>query len=116
MLSRALAPEEIRPGYYVAVLYVIGEYFSCAALEDAGWRNVEPVRVRMLPWYAEHPMKVIEVCLPFVLVKEADGDYRTLDVRKHRLARVTRRFGRKASERVRAREKRNKKDDDDDDD
>jgi len=116
MLARALAPEDIRPGYYVAVLYVIGEYVPWLALDEAGWRRAEPVRVQLLPRFGDHPMKVIDVCLPYVLVKEADGDYRTLDVRRHRLARVTRRFARTAFERVRAQQKRKKKDDDDDDD
>jgi hypothetical protein len=116
MLARALAPEDIRPGYYVAVLYVIGEYVPWLALDEAGWRRVEPVRVRLLPWFGKHPMKVIDVCLPYVLVREANGDCRTLDVRRYRLARVTRRFARTASEHVRAQKKRKKKDDDGDDD
>ena len=118
MLARPLAPEDIRPGYHVAVLYVIGEHLSCAALNEPSWRRVEPVRVQWLPplWIGRHPMKVIEVCLPYVLVKEADGDYQTLDVRRYRLARVTRKFGKAAFERVRAQTKSRKKDQDDDDD
>jgi hypothetical protein len=50
------------------------------------------------------------------LVKESDGDIRTLDVRRHLLARVTTRFGKTSAERIRARQKSRKKDDDDDDD
>jgi hypothetical protein len=115
MLARALAPEDLRPGYYVAVLYIVAEYVSCAALDEAGWRRVEPVRVQWVPWFTGHPMKVIDVCLPYVLVKDADGDYHTLDVRRQRLARVTRRFAQAAFQRVRARKKQRKKDDDDDD-
>lgn len=114
MLARALAPEDIRAGYYVAVLYIVVEYLSCTALDQASWRRIEPVRVQWVPRFGDHPMKVIDVCLPYVLVKDADGDYRTLDVRRHRLARVTRRFGQTAFQRARAQKKREKKDDDDD--
>lgn len=118
MLARPLAPEDIRPGFYVALLHVIGEHLSWAALDEPSWRRLEPVRVQWLPphWLGRHPMKVIEVCLPYVLVKEADGDYQTLDVRRHRLARVTRKLGQTAFERVRAQMKNRKKDRDDDDD
>ena len=117
MLARPLAPEDIRPGLYVAVLYVIGEHLSGTALDEPTWRRVEPVRVQWLQplWFGGHPMKVIDVCLPYVLVREADGDYQTLDVRRFRLARVTRKFGEKAREKVRAQMK-GKKDDGDDDD
>ena len=38
------------------------------------------------------PMKVVEVCLPFVLVERATGRHRTLDVRRHKLARVSDRY------------------------
>jgi hypothetical protein len=116
ILSRTLAPEEIRPGYYVAVLHVIGEYLPWGALEEGSWRRVEPVRVQLLPRFGAHPMEVIDVCLPYVLVREADGDCRTLDVRRHRLARVTRRFAQTAFERVKAQKNRKKSDDDDDED
>lgn len=115
-LARALAPEDIRPGYYVGILYVVGEYVPWLAIEEGGWRRVEPMRIQLLPRFGDHPMKVLDVCLPYVLVKDTDGDCRTLDVRRYRLARVTRRFARTAFERVRAQRKRRKKDDDDDDD
>lgn len=115
-LAKALAPEDIRPNHYVALLYVVDDYVSCGDIAEGSWRQVEPTRVRTVPPYTPPPMKVIEVCLPYVLVKEADGDVRTLDVRRYHLARVTSRFGRTAAERIRAREKSRKKDDDDDDD
>ena len=119
MLAKALAPDDIRPDQYVAVLHVIREFAPCADYTDyaeTSWRPIEPVRIRLTPRYTAHPMKVIDVCLPYVLVKEADGDIWTLDTRRHQLARVTGRFGRTAAERVRARLKSRKKADDDDDD
>jgi hypothetical protein len=59
---------------------------------------VEPIRVTLMPGQAQ-PMKVVEVCLPFVLVRKASGKHETLDVRRYRFARVSKEFGRKAFKR-----------------
>lgn len=56
----------------------------------------------ILPAAAETvPFRVVEVCVPFVLVAEPDGAHRTLDLRRHRLARVSDRFGQRAFARLR---------------
>lgn len=96
-LAQAVTPEDIRPDDYVSVLYEIWELLSLASLDD--WRPIEPRRVRFLPDDVG-PMRVVEVCLPFVLVCAANGKHRTIDVRKCRLARVSERFGRKTFKRV----------------
>lgn len=116
MLAELLAPEDIRPDHYVAVLYVVGEFVPWGALEESQWRAVEPIRVLLTPRYTAHPVQVVEVCLPYVLVRDAEGDCATLDVRRVRLARVSTRFGRRAFELVRERKKQKKKNDSDDDD
>ena len=116
-LAQRLAPEDIRPGRYVAILYVIGEhepmFFELESLTD---RVIELPRFRRMPHYSE-PMEVLDVCLPFVLVKRVDGEPVTLDVRRLALAGVSARFGREAFERhkaaKKAREDKDKKDDDD---
>ena len=119
-ISRTLAPEDIRPGQYVSVLHVVDEYLPFGCLDGETWRRIEPVRVVWLPSSRGLPMLVIDVCLPFVLVKNSNGDCRTLDVRRHRLARISAAFGRTAFERAKAakrkREREREKDDDDDDD
>ena len=113
-LSKQLAPEDVRSGQFVCVLYIIDETipFSCDA--DSSWRRTEPLRYRLLPWRGVRPMRVIDVCLPYVLVKRADGYHQTLDLRQHRLARVSERFGRLAFKRAKADERKRKEDDDDD--
>jgi hypothetical protein len=92
-LARPLAPEEVRAGDFVAVLHVTYElpsFYWCA--ESYRIPHNEPVRLQYLPDDAGTPLKVRAVCLPFVLVKMHDGQHRTLDLRKHRLARLDRRF------------------------
>ncbi len=114
ILAKLLAPEDIRPDDYVAVLHVVGEFIPWAALEEPHWQAAEPIRVLLTPRRTAHPVKVVEVCLPYVLVHDAEGDAETLDVRRVRLARVTTRFGRRTFELVRARKKRKHNDGDDD--
>lgn len=98
-LSRALAPEEIEPGSYVSILKVVIEHLPCC--ENLDWRELELKRLAWLPWGNWEPMYVVEVCLPYVLVKCSDGTHTTIDTRRFRLARVTRRFGREVFRRAR---------------
>ena len=114
-LCKELAPEDVRRGQFVSVLYIIDETVPFSVDADSPWRSKEPLRYKLLPWQGVRPMRVIDVCLPFVLVKQADGFHQTLDVRQSRLAHVSERFGRLAFKRAKADEKRRKSGDDDDD-
>jgi hypothetical protein len=96
-LAKALAPEDVRAGDFVAVLDEICElpsFFWC----DGGalLPRDELVRIRYTPTSEAVPLKVKGVCLPYVLVKQPRGGKRTLDVRKSRLARLDRRYARAA--------------------
>ena len=99
--TKILAPEDIHDGQFVSLLDEIGEHISCFFPSDATLDGPAPRRVRWLPDEGELPMRVIAVCLPFVLVERADGQNRVLDVRHHRLTLITDRFGRKAFKRFR---------------
>lgn len=97
-VARRLAPEEIRPGGYVALLFVTVELEPMFyELEAFAGRSIDAPRVRRMPSNCE-PLEVLEVCLPFVLVKQANGQPRTLDVRRCVLAGVSTRFGHAAFE------------------
>ncbi len=88
-LAKALAPEEIRPGDYVALLNVVCELPSFFWCDDAALMPREqPVRIQFTPGSGSAPMKVKSVCLPFVLLKHPDGRKFTLDVRRSKLARL----------------------------
>lgn len=101
--AKPLAPEDIRPGEYVSVLHAVEEFLTMSVFGPASWDDLKTVRVCVLPEGDMQPMRVEEVCLPFVLVKLADGGLRTLDVRRYQFARVTERFARRAVRRVRTR-------------
>jgi hypothetical protein len=92
-LAKALAPEEIRPGDFVAVLHVVYELPSFLWCVDASTLPVhEPVRLQLVPERGGTPLEVKAVCLPFVLVRLPAGQEQTIDVRQHRLARLDRTF------------------------
>jgi hypothetical protein len=92
-IAKPLAPEDVRPGDYVALLdelYELPSYWWC---EDAALHpRDELVRIRLLPTQENQPLKVKSVCLPFVLAKQPTGERRTLDLRRCRLARLNRKY------------------------
>jgi hypothetical protein len=88
-LAKPLAPEEIRIGDFVSPLHVFYDFPSFLWCSDSAIeRREETVRICYLPESGGVPLKVKSVCLPFVLVKHANGTQLTLDVRKARLARL----------------------------
>lgn len=109
-VARPLAPEEIRRGQFVCLLAEVDEYLPCIYLhEEPGLRKVELLRVQSLPCGEAQPLEVVAVCLPFVLAAKPDGEARTFDVRRHRLARVTAEFAEAAFRLARAKRKREKR-------
>lgn len=102
-LARPASPEDLEKGQYVCVLNSVGEHLTCGMLEDSAWRGTTPIRVSWLPDASDDvgPFKVIDVCLPYVLVTDAERKHRMLDVRRERLAVVSERFGRKMRKRMR---------------
>lgn len=107
-LARSLAPEEIRPGTYVSVLHEVKEFLPWACQIDPALSRPEPVSVRWLPEDEPEPLRVLEVCLPFVLVQRPRGRARTLDVRRVRLAGLSESYGETAFKRLRRRRKKRK--------
>jgi len=111
-LARAIAPEDIRVGDYLAILNVVHEEVP-VMVPSEGWSaaptSIEPVRMLLLPCSESVPLKVQAVCLPFVLVKSpprpvfgpsggttnAPALLRTLDTRRYRLARLSADYGKR---------------------
>ena len=92
---RRLAPEDLAPGLYVSVMRA--RVSRPWWIEDEAWKG-ESTRV-VEPSYTGLPLRVVGVCLPFVLVEKPDGRHWTLDVRRHELARFSTRYGSEAFKR-----------------
>lgn len=103
-IAKPLAPEDIAEGDHVAVLSVITQHINVAALfgcEESWNRRPDVLRLRWLPTdELGSPMRVVRICLPFVLVEMIDGKSRTLDTRQVQLARLCDEFARKAGKRL----------------
>ncbi|MHC4428250.1 MAG: hypothetical protein ACYS0D_06560 [Planctomycetota bacterium] len=104
-LASPLAPEDIRCGHYVALLHRIEEYLPC--LFDR--TGTDPVNIRWRPPFQLPPLKVIDVCLPFVTVSKVDGSIITLDIRRWELARLDDAYARHVIKRLRAQRLKRKK-------
>ncbi len=101
-LCSSLAAEDIRSGTYVAVLHNIEQYVPYCLDTLPSSRRIEPISVRLVPEDEAHPLKVLEVCLPFVTARKHDGSLVTLDVRRQELARLDDGYARRLVKRLRA--------------
>ncbi len=84
-LAKALAPEDIAVGDFVAVLYSSREF------PKTKWDSTpsgETVRVTYIPGDGGLPQKVQAICLPFVLVQDPTGSLKSIDVRVSQIARL----------------------------
>jgi hypothetical protein len=89
-VSRSLAAEDLRCGDFVAILHEIVEwpsfFWSC---DGQVLPPDELVRLQCRVTDGGIPLKVKAICLPFVFVKKPCGQHRILDVRQHRLVRLS---------------------------
>ena len=97
---RTLAPEDVRVGDYVAITQLVVELPSFFWDDSATRDPSDPVRMPWIPGDGGLPRRVVDVCLPFVFVEEPDGRHCTLDMRRHRLARLSKRYARAALKRM----------------
>lgn len=99
--ARALPAEDLHPRDFVLVMHVLEEIFPLWDCDAVYKPKPEMIRWWKLPDEGEQKIyRIVEVCLPFVLVQDAKGERAMLDVRKHRLARVSPRFGKGAFAKV----------------
>ena len=97
---RTLAPEEIVRGAFVIVLTEVDEFVWVPCYEELMERRLRPLRVRWIAPCIE-PLEVVDVCLPLVVARTVQGELRCLDVRRHGLAELPRKAGRRLVERMR---------------
>ena len=100
-VAATVAPEDLRPGIFVAVLNEVVEYPSLIWCDDAIGERDETVRVQLCADEGGAPLKVNAVCLPFVFVKAAGGQTQTIDVRRVQLVRLKKRYARTVWKQVR---------------
>jgi hypothetical protein len=102
-VARCLAPDDIEVGMFVTVAFERIEVL----VRPAGYLG--PVEVRTItmrtlkpPLSSGTPMRVLNVCLPYVLVELCSTNAHMLDVRRHGLLEVSRSLGTMVFERAAA--------------
>ncbi|MEM1353739.1 MAG: hypothetical protein AAGC44_07075 [Planctomycetota bacterium] len=94
-MSRNIAPEDIRPGMFIAVSRSICQLIPSSVEE--GWdKQPRTVDVPFIPQDSGQAMKVLEVCVPFVLVELPCGLKQSLDLRRQSVMRLSFAFGQAA--------------------
>ncbi len=93
-VSRPLAPEDIVPGSFVAIATERVEAVPCCFEPEQFASGVLPIRLSRIPRKAGRPLFVVEVCVPFVLVRDEKGETRLLDTRRVTLSKVSVAFAR----------------------
>ncbi len=92
-LVKTLAPEDICRGNYVTILTKVCEYPSYFWNGSSQYIEAsDVVSIRYRPPETGEPMKVIDICLPFLFVKPLKGKPQTLDVRACQLAKMSDRY------------------------
>jgi hypothetical protein len=89
-ICRTLSPEDVCVDDYVTQMQIVHElpsfYWSDdATIQDPGL----PVRYACIPGGSGLPARVRSVCLPFIFVELATGEFNTWDVRLCRIARLS---------------------------
>jgi hypothetical protein len=107
-LAKLLAAEDVQRGDFVAVLNEIHEYpsFLWMSLAEEPSSPHDPVRVQWRSFDNGTPLKVVDLCLPFVFVKRPKGHHETLDIRACQLVRLDSHYGKRVWKALRKRRKR----------
>lgn len=109
-LARTAAGEDLRVGDFVALLNVVYEYPSWLWMSDAAVLPPDqPVRIRLREDSAGEPLRVLDICLPFVFVDTPSGSKRTLDLRGCQLARLDAGFAKRTRKALRGKRKRRRR-------
>lgn len=90
--SRLIGPEDVRPGQFVAIAETTWQYV-CLPCDYSVATEARVVHVTGWPEGSGWPLKILKVCLPYAFAETASGAPVTIDLRRHRLARLRKSYG-----------------------
>ena len=91
-MARLIAPEDIVRGQYLVIMGEIEEIEPFFCTSDLLEKQSLPIRYERMCGYIE-PIRVLAVCVPFILIRYVTGQVRSLDCRQTRFARVDAAYG-----------------------
>ena len=91
-VARPLSPEDITADMFITVHYYMIELinFGCSS------NDFEPPRqflTKWLPFDDPQTFKVVDVCLPFILIEQPNRKQRMVDVRRYRFVQISTSIG-----------------------
>lgn len=89
---RAACPEDLRKGDYITVSRDTLQVPSVYCDNHVGPQAI--VRLSYMPCDSGEPLRIRGVCLPYILVKRADKQSETIDLRQQEIVRLPKKFGR----------------------
>ena len=92
--SRLIGPEDVRAGQYVTIAETTWQFACIPDACDSFAGEARIVHVSGWPEASGWPLKILKVCLPYAFAETASGAHVTLDVRRHRLSRLHKSYGR----------------------
>lgn len=94
LISVRLSPDDVAIGDYITITHMTYELIP-PPCGDSWNKTIEPSRVTILHHDAGRPLKVIEVCIPFILTRDANGQHEPVDLRRCRIARLSQKYGKR---------------------
>ena len=101
--SSLIGPEDVEVGMFVTLSETTHQFMPLDEMVGgngsgpsggAAARTLEPMQITMIAPGAGWPLRVVDVCLPFVFLVNAKGEHSAADLRRHRLAKLSARYGR----------------------
>eukprot|EP00752_Nemacystus_decipiens_P016871 g15103.t1 len=96
LTRRIRSPEDIQIGDYVVKTHRRYQLVPCDLSRPLDGEVVEPIILYGWPYDAGEPLKVLAVCLPFVMTKTAYGSREAIDTRQDVLMKVSKSYGKSA--------------------
>ncbi|MEL7238399.1 MAG: hypothetical protein AAGK78_06015, partial [Planctomycetota bacterium] len=94
--SRLIGPEDVAAGQYVTVVETDHQATWIGDAPSGGGEQVWQEHYTARSCAAGWPYKVVTVSLPYVFAKDTDGEPVVMDLRRHRLARLSDAYGKAA--------------------
>lgn len=93
---RPVAPEDIHAGDYLTITHRSYQLLPDCLENWGGSDTVKMLRVDVIPCDSGEPMRALAVCLPFITAVSPDGLASTIDLRRERVSRLAKAYGRHA--------------------
>lgn len=91
--SRLIGPEDVRPGQFVTIAEATWQIlcvpFDCDSFSEPRVRHVTG-----WPESSGWPLRIERVCLPYAFAETVSGAHVVIDLRRHRLSKLSKSYGR----------------------